>query len=290
MSLSPEKQVFSRYTLKRRLGEGGMGVVWLAHDPVLEQEIALKFLNERLVHDRHAIQRLKNETRRNLKLTHPNIVRIHDFVQGPEGAAIAMEYVDGWSLWTLRVSKPRPILGVMEITPWLVDLCATLDYAHQHARIVHRDLNSANLMLNKRGQLKVTDFGLAREIRSTRPAESAHPQFLGTEVYMSPQQWSGEPPCVGDDIYSLGATLFELLTSKPPFFEGNIYQQLQENSPPTLTERLFDLGFEDVEIPLLWEETVAACLAKEAAQRPGSAGQIAVRLGLAPKPKEGRAF
>jgi serine/threonine protein kinase len=285
MNLTPSQTVFSRYTLKRLLGEGGMGVVWLAHDPVLEQDVALKFLSERLVHDRHAIDRLKRETRRNLKLTHPNIVRIHDFVQGPEGAAIAMEFVDGWSLWTVRVSKVRPILGVPEIATWLVDLCNTLDYAHEHARIVHRDLNSANLMLNKRGQLKVTDFGLAREIRRTRPAESAHPQFLGTEVYMSPQQWSGEPACVGDDIYSLGATLYEMLTSKPPFFEGNIFEQLQETTPPSLSERLFELGFEDVEIPLIWEETVAACLAKEAAKRPGSAGQIAVRLGLATSPK-----
>jgi serine/threonine protein kinase len=142
-------------------------------------------------------------------------------------------------------------------------------------------------MLNKRGQLKVTDFGLAREIRRTRPTESAHPQFLGTEVYMSPQQWSGEPACVGDDIYSLGATLYEMLTSKPPFFEGNIFEQLQEKTPPSLSERLFELGYEDVEVPLVWEETVVACLAKEARNRPGSAGQIAVRLGLAPSLKGG---
>jgi eukaryotic-like serine/threonine-protein kinase len=288
MELAEARTVFSRYTLKRKLGQGGMGVVWLAHDAVLEQEVALKFVGEHLAHDRQAIDRLRHETRRNLRLAHPNIVRIYDFAQGPDGAAIAMEYVDGPSLWTVRIRKTRPILGVGEVSPWLRDLCVTLDYAHQEARIVHRDLNSANLMFNQRGQLKVTDFGLAREIRRTRPADPAQPHYLGTEFYMSPQQWSGEAASVGDDIYSLGATLYELLTSKPPFFEGNIYEQVQGSTPPTLTERLFELGFEDVEIPLVWEETIAACLAKQMDHRPGSAGQVAFRLGLATKSKTGQ--
>jgi serine/threonine protein kinase len=287
MELVPARMVFSRYLLKRELGQGGMGVVWLAEDSTLGQEVALKFLAPHLVHDRRAVDRLKTETRRNLRLTHPNIVRIHDFVQGVDGVAIAMEYVDGPSLWAMRVDRPRPIVAVEEMTDWLRDLCATLDYAHQEARIVHRDLNSANLLFTRRGLLKVTDFGLAREIRRTRPAEPAHPQFLGTEVYMSPQQWSGEPASVGDDIYSLGATLYELLTSKPPFFAGDLFEQVQRRTPPPLAERLFELGFEDVGIPLVWEETVAACLSKDPAQRPLSAGQVAQRLGLVAKPRIG---
>ena len=103
------QRVFDRYYLKRTLGEGGMGVVWLAHDRVLEQPIALKFLAQHLLDDRQEIERLKTETRRNLKLAHPNIVRIHDFIQTAQGAAVAMEFVDGWSLWSLKVDKPRQI-------------------------------------------------------------------------------------------------------------------------------------------------------------------------------------
>src|SRR6266545_4337246 len=89
--LAAGQRVFDRYYLKRTLGQGGMGVVWLAHDRILEQAVALKFLAEALFHDHHEVERLKHETRRNLKLSHPNIVRIHDFEQDMYGAAIAME-------------------------------------------------------------------------------------------------------------------------------------------------------------------------------------------------------
>src|SRR6266850_6426471 len=115
------QRVFDRYYLKRTLGLGGMGVVWLAHDRVLEQPVALKFLAEELFHDHHEVERLKHETRRNLKLSHPNIVRIHDFEQDEHGAAIAMEYVDGWSLWAMKVDKPRQIFDVSELRPWIRD-------------------------------------------------------------------------------------------------------------------------------------------------------------------------
>ena len=86
---------------------------------------------------------------------------------------------------------------------------------------------------------------------------------------MSPQQWTGEPPAVADDIYSLGVTIYELLTGKPPFYDGDVFTQLHEVIPPSMTERLFEFGVEDAAIPLLWEETIAACLAKDAARRPG---------------------
>ena len=279
-SLAAGRQVFGRYFLKRPLGEGGMGVVWLAHDRVLEQPVALKFLASHLVADHHEIERLKTETRRSLKLAHPNIVRIHDFIQTPQGTAVAMEYVDGWSLWTLKVDKPRQLFSVAELQPWIRDLCAALDYAHNEARLVHRDIKPANLILNSRGQIKVTDFGLAREIHHGPAPAAAHPTIVGTDWYMSPQQWTGEPPTVADDIYSLGVTIYELLTGKPPFYDGDIFAQLHEIIPPSMTERLFEFGVEDAAIPLQWEETIAACLAKEAARRPVSARDVATRLGL----------
>jgi serine/threonine protein kinase len=278
--LVPGQRVFGRYYLKRALGDGANGVVWLAHDRLLEQPVALKFLAGHLLHDAQAVDRLKHETRRNLKLSHPNIVRIHDFAQGPDGAAIVMEYVDGWSLWAMKVDKPRGIFSVAEVTPWLRDLCSALDYAHTVARIVHRDLKPLNLLLDARGQIKVSDFGLASELWRTRESEPADPRIAGTDLYMSPQQWTGEKPAVADDIYSLGATIYELLTGKPPFYQGDIFKQLHEDTPPSMTDRLFEFGVEDGAVPLAWEETVAACLKKEAAERPSSVAVVAAKLGL----------
>jgi serine/threonine protein kinase len=277
---SSGQRVFERFYLKRALGAGGMGIVWLAHDRVLEQQVALKFLAEHLLHDRRAIERLKHETRRNLKLSHPNIVRIHDFLQDASGAAVMMEYVEGWSLWTLKVDKPNQIFSVAEITPWLRELLDALDYAHHHVGIVHRDVKPANLMLNARGQLKITDFGLARNIRRSPSKDFVDLRVVGTDVYMSPQQWADEDPTVADDIYSIGATIYELLTGKPPFYEGDIQAQVFETVPPSMKARLQTLGVEEVEIPAAFEETVAACLAKHPTDRPASVNEVAVRLGL----------
>jgi len=281
-ALAAGQRVFGRYYLKRTLGQGGMGVVWLAHDRVLEQPIALKFIAQHLLQDKHEIDRLKSETRRSLRLSHPNIVRIHDFIQTPQGAAVAMEYVDGWSLWSLRVDRPRQIFTVEEIAPWIRDLCDALDYAHTQVGIVHRDIKPANLIVNSRGQLKITDFGLSRELHRGPTHDASHPSIIGTDWYMSPQQWTGEPPAVTDDIFSLGVTIYELLTGKPPFYEGDVFQQLHEIIPPSMTERLFEFGIHDVVIPLTWEETIAACLEKEAARRPSTIRDVTVRLSLSP--------
>lgn len=274
------QRVFERYYLKRTLGHGGMGVVWLAHDRVLEQPIALKFLAPHLLGDKKELERLKTETRRSLKLSHPNIVRIQDFIQTAQGVAVAMEYVDGWSLWSLKVDKPNQIFTADEIAPWIRDLCAALHYAHTEANIVHRDVKPSNLIINSRGQLKVTDFGLSRELKRGPAHAAAHGPVVGTDWYMSPQQWTGDPPAVADDVYSLGATIYELLTGKPPFYDGDIFKQLHEVIPPTMTDRLFEFGVVDTFIPLAWEETIAACLDKDAARRPISAKDVAVRLGL----------
>jgi serine/threonine protein kinase len=275
------QRVFERYYLKRTLGQGGMGVVWLAHDRVLEQPIALKFLAPHLWADLSELERLKAETRRSLKLAHPNIVRIHDFIQTAQGVAVAMEYVDGWSLWSLKVDKAGHIFPAEEIAPWLRDLCAALQYAHTEAHLVHRDIKPSNLIINSRGQLKITDFGLSREIKRGPAHAAPVTGVVGTDWYMSPQHWTGDPPAVSDDIYSLGATMYELMTGRPPFYDGDIFQQLHEVVPPSLTDRLFEFGVTNTVIPLHWEETVAACLEKDPAKRPGSAREVATRLGLA---------
>ncbi len=267
-------KVFQRYTLRRALGQGGMGVVWLARDEKLEQEVALKFVADTWLHDPNAIERLKRETRRNLQLAHPNIVRIHDFVQDEHAAAIAMEFINGWSLWAMRVDRPHHIFSVEEITPWIRQLVSALDYAHREAQFVHRDLKPSNLLINQREQLKVSDFGIARSLGAQLTQTTGSGLVYGTVGYMSPQQALGEAPSVADDVYSLGATIYELLTGTPPFYKGEIMAQVMDLTPASMTERLHELGAEEVTIPWAWEDTVARCLAKPPAQRPASIAEV----------------
>jgi serine/threonine protein kinase len=207
------QRVFNRYTLIKTLGRGGMGVVWLAHDEELDRDVALKFLPEIIIHDRAILEDLKRETKRSLELTHKNIIRIHDFVHDVTSACISMEYIEGDTLSNLRADRPTKIFEPDELKPWLSQLCDALDYAHNHARIIHRDLKPSNLMVSKRGQLKVSDFGIARSVSDSVSRLIMERGTSGTLVYMSPQQLDGERGTHLDDIYSLGATTYELLTN-----------------------------------------------------------------------------
>ncbi|MBA3385409.1 MAG: serine/threonine protein kinase, partial [Chthoniobacterales bacterium] len=278
------QKVFGRYTLKKILGRGGMGVVWLARDEELEREVALKFLPDLVVLDKALLGELKHETRRSLELTHKNIVRIYDFVQSEKSACISMEYIDGDTLSNLRAEKEQKVFQPEEISGWTAQLCDALDYAHNHARIIHRDLKPANLMVNQKGDLKVSDFGIARSLGDSMSKLTMASGTSGTLVYMSPQQLDGERGSHLDDVYSLGATLYDLLTSKPPFYSGNVDRQIHERTAPSMTERRKEFNLEPAFLPPIWEETVAACLAKDPAKRPQSAVEVAQRLGLSGSP------
>ena len=277
------QKVFRRYTLVRILGRGGMGIVWLAKDEELDRDVALKFLPDLVVHDVAVLDELKRETRRSLQLTHHNIVRIHDFVQDAESACISMEYVDGPTLSALRVEQPSRVFEPDVLLPWIEQICGALEYAHRHAKIVHRDIKPANLMLNSKGELKVADFGIARSLSDSVSMLTMAHGSSGTLAYMSPQQLDGERASNLDDVYSLGATLYELLTSKPPFYSGGVERLIREKTPPSIAERRQDLEINtSQEIPEQWEQTIAACLAKDPASRPQSASEVYDRLHRAP--------
>jgi serine/threonine protein kinase/formylglycine-generating enzyme required for sulfatase activity len=263
------QHVFNRYTLIRQLGRGGMGLVWLANDEQLDQEVALKFLPEIVASDAAAIDDLKRETKKALRLTHTNIVRTYDFFQEKDMAAISMEYVDGKSLTDLRIEQPNRVFSCEQIKPWVEQLCKALDYAHTKSKIAHRDLKPSNILLTSDGDIKITDFGISATIADTTTRVSMHASSSGTPVYMSPQQMMGEKAAPTDDIYSLGTTIYELLTSKPPFYSGNIIVQLQNKVPPTMRERRKELEIESIDtIPQEWENAIASCLAKAPEERP----------------------
>jgi serine/threonine protein kinase len=282
------RKIFDRYILVKILGQGGMGVVWLARDEELERYVALKFLPQPLVHDDALLNDLKRETRRSLELTHKNIVRIYDFEHDERVACISMEYVDGETLSNLRAEKEQKVFEPSELAPLTTQLCEALDYAHNYARVIHRDLKPANLMVNRRGELKVSDFGIARSLSDTVSRLTVEQGRSGTLVYMSPQQLEGKRGTHLDDIYSLGATLYDLLTSKPPFYSGNIDSQIHERVPSSMTERRKDLNIEPASVPVIWEQVVGACLEKDPAKRPQLAIEVAHRLQLSAAPGPAR--
>src|SRR5262249_15905035 len=255
-----------------------------APDAEVEREVGLKFLPDRMNPDRALLHQLKHETKRFLELTHPHIVRIHDFVHDERSGCISMEYVDGETLSNLRAEKEQKIFEPHEIAGWISQLCDALDYAHNRAKVIHRDLKPSNLMVNQRGDLKITDFGIARSLADSASRLTGEQGRSGTLVYMSPQQLNGERGTHLDDIYSLGATIYELLTSKPPFYSGNIDRQICERVAHSMTERRREFNSEPACIAKSWEEMGASCLAKDPSRRPRSAVDVAQRLQLSSGP------
>jgi serine/threonine protein kinase/uncharacterized membrane protein YgcG len=273
----------NRYEVKNAIGRGGMGVVYLGKDTRMGEDVAIKFIPAVIKSDDAAISELKSETRKGLRLTHRNIVRMIELIEdaGDDPPAIIMELIDGPTLSSLRLKQPGQVFDVdQRLKAWVDQLLAALEYAHDNARIVHRDLKPANLMVNSAGQLKVTDFGIACSMRdSVSRVSVSQNNTSGTLLYMSPQQMMGNIPSESDDIYALGATLYELITSKPPFYSGDIAKQLELKRPPSLAERRGELGVTGAPIPAEWEAVIAACLEKEPQNRPISIA--AVRAGLA---------
>lgn len=280
---SPGQRVFNRYTLQRLLGRGGMGVVWLVRDEELGRDSAMKFLPEVVAADRAAIADMKREVRRAIDLAHPHIIKTHDFITDGRTAGVSMEYIPGGTVGAARLDEPGQVFGVDKLGPWLRQLCVALEYAHETGEVVHRDLKPSNLMIDARGRLKVVDFGIAASLSESVSRVSKQMGSSGTPVYMSPQQMMGEPPAVTDDLYAVGATLMELLTGKPPFHSGNIMMQVQGKAAPRVNDRRVQAGLPP--IPTAWDDVIAACLAKDPAERPASAADLARFIeGSAPAP------
>jgi serine/threonine protein kinase len=205
-----------RYTLLRQIARGGMGMVWLAHDERLSESVALKFLSSVVRSDAVELARLRQETQKSRKLTHTNIIRIYDLYEAPgEPAFISMEYVNGPNLWEWRTQQANGVFAWSDLKPLVKQLCDALVYAHGE-RVIHRDLKPTNLMLAENRRLKLADFGLAAVALQVDLSSVERRFGGGTLTHMSPQQLEGEAAAETDDIYSLGATLYDLLCGQPP--------------------------------------------------------------------------
>lgn len=272
------QRVFGRFVLERILGRGGMGVVWKAQDTVLEKEVALKFILDSQASDPDAVANLKRETRRCQELRHAGIVAIYDLHQEGGRVAVSMEYVVGETLAALKVDRPTRCFDAEDVQPWLDQLGAALTYAHEEARVVHRDIKPSNLILTSTGRLKVMDFGISQPLAATLASTTGTRNYGISLPYGSPQQLIGDRARVADDVYSLGATIYDLLTGTPPFFRGKIDLQVLEVVPPSMTERRAELKHEGGPIPKQWEDVVAAALSKEPSDRPASIAAMVAAL------------
>jgi hypothetical protein len=218
-----------RYEIQRELGAGGLGIVYLAYDQSLDMTVAIKVLKTLLASDPQAVDDLKKEARIAMGLSHKNIMRVHNFEDNPDVKFLTMEYIDGTTLAELKVKDKSGHLSCDVVVGYVKQICEGLSYAHEQ-KIVHRDIKPANLMLNQQGVIKIADFGIARVAKDSA-SRLSNIDTSGTLMYMSPEQMKGKGIDVQSDLYSLGATVYELLSGQPPFSTGDIRYQIL-NEPP----------------------------------------------------------
>ena len=241
-----------RYRIVALLGRGGMGEVYRADDLSLDQPVALKFLATAATRDQSAITRFRNEVRIARQVSHPNVCRVYDLAEVEGDYFLSMEYVDGEDLGSLirRIGR-LPEDKALEISR---RLCAGLAAAHERG-VLHRDLKPANVMLDGRGQVLLTDFGLAGIAGEIAGNEVRN----GTPAYMAPEQLAGREVTVRSDLYSLGLVLHELFTGRKP----------EDSKTPTSFVRDLD--------PVI-ERVILRCLERDPAARPLSALAVSAAL------------
>lgn len=296
------------------IGRGGSGVIHLVRDEVMERDVALKLPNESIMDEPEVRNEVLNEASQALELTHPNIVRIFDFHDQDRRWGISMQFVRGKSLdrWREKLAPNQvgssSYYDVEQISPWIQQLCDALSYAHEEVGIVHCDIKPPNLLLERwydtrmrmmREKLLLTDFGITQKLRdfttrtqrhrgrgagSAAGSGSEEGGAAGTLAYMSPQQLAGKEGAVADDIYAVGMTIYELLTSKPAFYQGDvklIHHHIENTAPPPMMERRKEREFKlGAPIPAVWEQVTAQCLHKDPAKRPASIRELMRLLGL----------
>jgi len=219
-----------RYAVLDLLGWGGMGVVYKVRDTVLGEELALKILLPHFVTDEAVIERFINEVRITRKITHPNIVRVHDIGLMGDSLFISMEYVDGESLRKVLDRRGAGARLSMRQSVYIISqLCLALKYAHHYT--IHRDIKPDNIMVTQKNRIKLMDFGIAK-LKDARYDSNAD-AIVGTPYYMAPEQLQHAPDVDGRaDIYSLGVVLHELVTGRlPSLIPESLSRQYDDVSP-----------------------------------------------------------
>lgn len=213
-----------RYEVKEKLGQGGFGTVYRAYDHKMDIDKALKVIPEVVYNDVKAMQILEKEAKLMIMLNHPNIVRFYDFHDSGNIKFIDMEYVEGKTLNGLLMEYPSQNMPEVTVKVIALQLIDAMIYAHDMG-VIHRDLKPQNIMFTFEGRIKIMDFGIAETLRNS-VSRLRHTTSSGTLFYMSPEQVEGDLIGKESDIYSFGATLYELLSGNPPFYKGEIIYQI----------------------------------------------------------------
>jgi len=269
----PDKQVgkpvLGRYEIERELGRGAMGVVYLGHDPKISRTVAIKTLSYSQF-DSHLLSELKERFFREAeaagRLSHPSIVTVYDVGEEPDLAFIAMDYAQGKPL--SQYCKAGSLLPLDRVHDIILKVADALEYAHQQ-NIVHRDIKPGNIIYNpSNGGVKVTDFGIAKIVDDSKTKTGS---VMGSPLYMSPEQLMGKKVSGSSDVYSLGATFYQLLTGSPPF-DGD--------SLATLTYKIINQKHSTIkslraDIPASTTRIINKALQKDPEKRFSSAGSMA---------------
>ncbi|MFE4262659.1 protein kinase [Streptomyces sp. NPDC056883] len=264
-------QLAGRYRLEQRLGKGGFGEVWRAHDTALDRAVAVKVLLETAMAD-EAVARFRREATIGARLQHPGITVVHDVGQEEGRLFIVMELLEGEDLRSTlsRVPGGLPVPVALELAAQAAEALAA---AHERS-VIHRDLKPANLFLMPGGRVKICDFGIAHSSDATA-GWTVTGRIFGSPPYMAPEQWRGERVDARCDLYALGCVLYALLSGEPPFGEGEVPYVLMRRHIEDLPRSLRETGA--VVAPEV-ERLVRQLLEKDPADRPRSAQAVAAAI------------
>ncbi|MEN9731343.1 MAG: hypothetical protein RL488_653 [Actinomycetota bacterium] len=278
MNPEVDKVYGSRYRLIKRIAIGGMGEVWEAKDEVILRSVAIKILKPEYTGDPGFLERFRTEARHAAKVNHEGIADVYDYGEDSGNAFLVMELVPGESLATILEKEkslaPNRVLDIVAQT-------ARALYEAHSAGLVHRDIKPGNLLITPTGEVKITDFGIARV--ADQVSLTATGQVMGTVQYLAPEQATGKPATPATDVYSLGVVAYEAISGKRPF-SGETQMAIalaQINEPPPPLDESIDEAI---------RKLILDCLQKRPAERIGSALELAQRAEeLLGKPAKGRA-